>query len=138
MAMSGGNPSAGLTNEINVTPMIDVLLVLLIIFMMVIPMSRKAIDLQLPDPTPDNTPSGPPPSQIVLEVLPGNIFRINTQPVAKADLARKLKEIYDPRPDKIIFVKGDPAVKYSDVISAMDIARGSGVKIIAATPKEVK
>jgi biopolymer transport protein ExbD len=135
--MSGGG-SAGLTNDINVTPMIDVLLVLLIIFMMVIPMSRKAIDLQLPDPTPDNTPSGPPPSQIVLEVLPGNTFKINTQPVAKADLARRLKEIYDPRPDKIIFIKGDPTVKYSDVISAMDVARGAGVKIIATTPKDVK
>jgi biopolymer transport protein TolR len=137
MAMSGGGGGA-LTNEINVTPMIDVLLVLLIIFMMVIPMSRKAIDLQLPDPTPDNTPSGPPPSQIVLEVLPGNTFKINTQPVAKADLARRLKEIYDPRPDKIIFIKGDPTVKYSDVISAMDVARGAGVKIIATTPKDVK
>jgi biopolymer transport protein ExbD len=138
MAMAGGGSSSGLTNEINVTPMIDVLLVLLIIFMMVIPMSRKAIDLQLPDPTPDNTNSGPPPSQIVLEVLPGSVFKINSQPVAKADLAKKLKEIYDGRPDKIIFVKGDPAMKYSDVITAMDVARGSGVKIIAMTPKDVK
>jgi biopolymer transport protein ExbD len=136
--MSSGNATSGLTNEINVTPMIDVLLVLLIIFMMVIPMSRKAIDLQLPDPTPDDTPSGPPPSQIVLEVLPGNTFRINTQPVTKQDLQKRLKEIYDPRPDKIIFIKGDPAVKYSDVINAMDAARGAGVKIIATTPKETK
>ena len=138
MAMSSGGGSGALQNEINVTPMIDVLLVLLIIFMMVIPMSRKAIDLQLPDPTPDNTPQGPPPSQIVLEVLPGNVFKINSQPVAKADLGKRLKEIYDPRPDKIIFVKGDPAVKYSDVISAMDVARGAGVKVIATTPKDVK
>ena len=137
MAMSGGGSNA-LTNEINVTPMIDVLLVLLIIFMMVIPMSRKAVDLQLPDPTPDNTNSGPPPSQIVLEILPGNTFKINSQPVSKADLGKRLKEIYDPRPDKIIFVKGDPAVKYQDVITAMDIARGSGVKLIATTPKELK
>jgi biopolymer transport protein TolR len=138
MAMSGGGASSGLTNEINVTPMIDVLLVLLIIFMMVIPMSRKAIDLQLPDPTPDNTNSGPPPSQIVLEVLPGNVFKVNSQPIPKNDLAKKLKEIYDPRPEKIIFVKGDPAVKYSDVIWAMDVARGSGVKVIGMTPKDVK
>jgi biopolymer transport protein TolR len=138
MAMSGGNPQSGLTNEINVTPMIDVLLVLLIIFMMVIPMSRKAIDLQLPDPTPDNTPQGPPPSQIVLEVLPGNTFKVNSQPIAKNDLPKRLKEIYDPRPDKIIFIKGDPTVKYSDVIYAMDVARGAGVKVIGATPKEVK
>ncbi|HEY8853092.1 MAG TPA: biopolymer transporter ExbD [Gemmatimonadaceae bacterium] len=137
MAMSGGSNSA-LTNEINVTPMIDVLLVLLIIFMMVIPMSRKAVDLQLPDPTPDPTNSGPPPSQIVLEVLPGNVFKINSQPVSKADLGKKLKEIYDPRPDKIIFVKGDPTVKYQDVIAAMDVARGAGVKVIATTPKDVK
>jgi biopolymer transport protein TolR len=138
MAMSGGNPSSGLTNEINVTPMIDVLLVLLIIFMMVIPMSRKALDLQLPDPTPQPDQQGPPPSQIVLEVLPGNTFKINTQPVSKADLQKKLKEIYDQRPDKIIFVKGDPTVKYSDVIAAMDAARGAGVKVIASTPKDVK
>ena len=138
MAMGGGNPNEGLTNEINVTPMIDVLLVLLIIFMMVIPMSRKAIDLQLPDPSPDNTNSGPPPSQIVLEVLPGNVFKINTQPVTKADLPKKLKEIYDPRPEKVIFVKGDPAVKYSDVIWAMDQARGAGVKVIGVPPKDVK
>ena len=138
MAMSGGSPGSGLSNEINVTPMIDVLLVLLIIFMMVIPMSRKAVDLQLPDPTPDDSNSGPPPSQIVLEVLPGNTFKINSQPVTRAELGKKLKEIYDPRPDKIIFVKGDPAVKYQDVIEAMDVARGSGVKVIAATPKEVK
>jgi biopolymer transport protein ExbD len=134
--MSGG--TGRLENEINVTPMIDVLLVLLIIFMMVIPMSRKALDLQLPDPTPSDEPQGPPPSQIVLEVLPGNTFKINSQPVAKEELQKKLKEIYDPRPDKIIFVKGDPTVKYSDVIAAMDAARGAGVKVIAATPKDVK
>ena len=138
MAMSSGDASSGLQNEINVTPMIDVLLVLLIIFMMVIPMSRKALDLQLPDPTPQPDQSGPPPSQIVLEVLPGNTFKINSQPVTKTDLQRKLKEIYDPRPDKIIFVKGDPKVKYQDVIEAMDAARGAGVKVIAATPKDVK
>jgi biopolymer transport protein TolR len=136
MAMSG--KTGALTNDINVTPMIDVLLVLLIIFMMVIPMSRKAVDLQLPDPTPQPDQTGPPPSQIVLEVLPGNTFKINSQPVTKTDLQRKLKEIYDPRPDKIIFVKGDPKVKYQDVIEAMDAARGAGVKVIAATPKDVK
>ena len=138
MSMNVGGPEGGPKSEINMTPLIDVLLVLLIIFMMVIPMSRKAVDLQLPDPTPDPTNSGPPPSQIVLEVLPGNTFKINSQPVSKADLGKKLKEIYDPRPDKIIFVKGDPTVKYQDVIAAMDVARGAGVKVIATTPKDVK
>src|SRR5689334_19579595 len=100
MAMSGGGGGGGLTNDINVTPMIDVLLVLLIIFMLVIPMSRKAIDLQLPDPTPDNSPQGPPPSQIVLEVLPNDVFKVNSEVVPKNRLPARLKEIYDPRPEK--------------------------------------
>ena len=138
MAMSGGGSSSGLTNDINVTPMIDVLLVLLIIFMLVIPMSRKAIDLQLPDPTPDNTPQGPPPAQIVLEVLPNNVFKVNSEQVPKERLPARLKEIYDPRPEKIIFIKGDDHVKYETVIWAMDVARGAGVKVIGATPKDVK
>ena len=138
MAMSGGGSSSGLTNDINVTPMIDVLLVLLIIFMLVIPMSRKAIDLQLPDPTPDNTPQGPPPAQIVLEVLPNNVFKVNSEQIPKERLPARLKEIYDPRPEKIIFVKGDDHVKYETVIWAMDVARGAGVKVIGATPKDVK
>jgi len=134
MAMSSGG-GGGLTNDINVTPMIDVLLVLLIIFMMAIPMMRKAIDLQLPDPTPTQQPSGPPPSQIVLQVLPGGVLKINSEEVTQANLAARLKEIYDPRPDKIIFVKGDPTVKYQDVVMAMDAARGAGVKVIGIPPK---
>ncbi|MFN2636164.1 MAG: ExbD/TolR family protein [Gemmatimonadaceae bacterium] len=137
MSMSSGSVG-GLTNEPNVTPMIDVLLVLLIIFMLVIPMSRKAIDLQLPDPTPDDTNQGPPPSQIVLEVLPGDVFKVNSQPIPKNELAKKLKEIYDPRPEKIIFVKGDEKVKYESVIWAMDVSRGAGVKVIGVPPKDVK
>jgi biopolymer transport protein ExbD len=132
--MSAGQ-SGRLTNEPNVTPMIDVLLVLLIIFMLVVPMSRKAIDLQLPDPTEQQSSATPPP-QIVLEVLPGNKFAVNKEPIAKANLAARLKEIYDGRPEKIIFVKGDPKVKYSDVIFAMDVARGAGVKVIGVSPKD--
>jgi biopolymer transport protein ExbD len=137
MAMSTGG-GGGLTNEINVTPMIDVLLVLLIIFMLVVPMSRKAIDLQIPDPNDQTVSSTPPPAQIVLEVGPGGTYSVNKQAVPKAELPKYLKELYDPRPEKIIFVKGDPKVKYEDVISAMDIARGAGVKVIGAVPKETK
>ena len=134
MAMSSGG-HGGLTNDINVTPMIDVLLVLLIIFMLVVPMSRKAIDLQLPDPSDQQQSSNPPP-QIVLEVFPGERFAVNKEPLTKDNLAKRLKEIYDGRPEKIIFVKGDPKVKYSDVIFAMDVARGAGVKVIGVSPKE--
>ena len=135
MAMGAGGSDKGLTNEPNVTPMIDVLLVLLIIFMMIIPLSRKAIDVQLPDPTPTKQPPNAKPDQIVLEVLPGPTFQINKAPVDKAGLGARLKEIYDPRPEKIMFLKGDPDVTYQDVIFAMDQARGAGVKVIGATPK---
>jgi biopolymer transport protein ExbD len=134
MSMSTGS-GGGLTNEPNVTPMIDVLLVLLIIFMLVVPMSRKAIDLQLPDPTEQQSSEAPPP-QIVLEVFPGDKFAVNKEPLTKATLAKRLKEIYDGRPEKVIFVKGDPKVKYSEVIFAMDVARGAGVKVIGVSPKE--
>ena len=135
MSMSTGGGGGNLTNEINVTPMIDVLLVLLIIFMLVVPMSRKAIDLQLPDPTEQPESSNPPP-QIVLEVFPGERYAVNKEPLNKSTLPKRLKEIYDGRPEKIIFVKGDPKVKYADVIYAMDVARGAGVKVIGVSPKD--
>ena len=134
MAFSSGG-SGGLTNEINVTPMIDVLLVLLIIFMAAIPTMRKTIDVQLPDPTPSLAPANAQSNQIVLEVN-NDGYSINSEKVDEANLGRRLKEIYDPRPEKIIFVKGDPKVKYEKVVHAMDVSRGAGVKVIGVPPKD--
>ena len=142
MSMSTGG--AGLTNEPNVTPMIDVLLVLIIIFMVILPMSRKAIDVQLPDPTPSVAPANSTSNQIVLEVKPDPaggkdpIFAVNTAVVPKDKLLERLTEIYKGRPEKIIFIKGDPAVTFQDVVYAMDMARGAGVLAIGATPKDTK
>ena len=134
MAMSAGDSEGGLTNDINVTPMIDVLLVLLIICMVIVPMARKTIDVQLPVPTPQPVPPGPPPQNIVLQVMQGGKFKINSEEQPRENLAKRLKEIYDPRPDKLIFVKGDSLATYQDVIFAMDVARGSGVKVIGHLP----
>jgi biopolymer transport protein TolR len=137
MAMSAGNSSSSLSNEPNVTPMIDVLLVLLIIFMLVVPMARKAVDIQLPDPTPSQVPVTQS-NQIVLEVGKNQQYSINKEVVPASRLPSRIKEIYDPRPEKIIFVKGAPDAKYQDVITAMDIARGGGVKVIGVPPKDTK
>jgi biopolymer transport protein ExbD len=127
--------TGSLNNEPNLVPMIDVLLVLLVIFMLMVPMGRRVVDIQLPDPTPALV-SEPDPNQIVLEVVPGGMYKINTRPVAKSDLERELHSIYDLRPTKVLFVKGDTAVQYQDVISAMDVARGAGVLVIGIPPKE--
>jgi biopolymer transport protein TolR len=134
MAMGGGG-GRGLTNDINVTPMIDVLLVLLIIFMIIVPMSRKALDIQLPDPKPALS-SAPDPNQIVLEVLPGYHYKLNTQPLDSSELFARLKKTYEGRPDKILFVKGDPTAKYQEIIYAMDVARGAmQTGVIGIPPK---
>jgi biopolymer transport protein ExbD len=135
MGMSVGGGGGGLNSEPNVVPMIDIMLVLLIIFMIMQPMMRKAVDLQLPDPEPAVATANTASDQIVLEVLPEGQFAVNKEPLNRQNLAARLKEIYDPRPDKIIFVKGDPTVQYQDVIFAIDVARGSGVRVIGVTPK---
>jgi biopolymer transport protein ExbD len=136
MGMAVGGEGGGLSHEPNVIPMIDILLVLLIIFMIIQPMMRKAIDLQLPDPTPV---AGPPPAnvdQIVLEIGPNMQMSVNKEPVTRDRLASRLKEIYDPRPSKVLFVKADGTNKYQEVIWAMDVARGAGVKVIGVPPKD--
>ena len=125
MSMSAGGSDKGLTNEPNVTPMIDVLLVLLIIFMMIIPMSRKAIDVQFPDPTPHegadehearpDRARGAPGSDVPDQQGAGGQGR----PV-RADC----KEIYDPRPEKIMFFKGDPGRH----VSGRDLRDGPGAR----------
>jgi biopolymer transport protein ExbD len=131
MGISMGKTGRSDLSEINMTPMIDVLLVLLVIFIIAQPMLQKTMDVQLPKDDPQKT-SEPPTAQIILQIEPGGVYKINTVAVAEAQLANKLNEIYRNRPQKVIFVKADPNVVYQDVIAAMDAARGAGVKVIGA------
>ena len=117
-----------LENEINVTPMIDVLLVLLIIFMAAIPSMRRSIDVQLPDRSRHPPTEGP--TSIVLELDASGRYSINQSVVAHDDLAARLHAIYDARPEKVLFVKGSGTAKYGQVVEAMDVARGAGVKVL--------
>ena len=123
-------PRSVMTADPNVTPFLDVLLVLLILFMYLCLNQQKAITAQLPDPNARATDTTP---GIVLEVLPNANYAINTQQVAGAQLATRLRSIYANRPTKTLIVRGAPGVTYQDVVTAMDIARGAGVVAIGLT-----
>jgi biopolymer transport protein ExbD len=133
-------PSSGSTYnaEPNVVPMIDILLVLLIIFMMQVPLSRMAMDVQVPPEQQQQQQQNVQSNQIVLELPDDGSYAINGQAVAKEGLSGKFHEIYDNRPAKLLFVKTGGTRKYQDVIEAMDIARGAGVQVIGFTPPEAK
>ncbi len=136
MAMTAGN-SGGVNSDINVTPMIDVLLVLLIIFMITQPLARKALDIQVPPPnsTQQSTAAN---NQIVLELANDGSYAINSQPVPKGQLDAQIHAVFDNRPAKLLFIKAGVNRIYQDVVDAMDVARGAGVQIIGFTPKEAK
>ena len=136
MAMSAGGSSGGVTSDINVTPMIDVLLVLLIIFMIIQPLNRQTIPIQVPPPQNTAVASGPS-NQIVLELRDDGSYAINGQDVPKDQLDTQIHAIYDARPVKLLFVKPGLNRIYSDVIEAMDVARGAGVLVIGFTPADV-
>jgi len=120
-------------SELNVTPMLDVLLVLLIIFMALSIRVHTTVDGALPV---NCTGVCAGTSQIVLEVLPGPAYRINKAPVKASALAQTLNTRYAPRPEKVIQIAGYPGASYQDVITAMDIARGAGVRVLGIAPRE--
>jgi biopolymer transport protein ExbD len=133
MAMGSTGGGEGLSSDINVTPLIDVLLVLLIIFMITQPMSRKAFDVQVP-PEQKSQQKHQQQAQIVLELKGDGSYAINGQPYVLDQLDQALHGIYDARPAKLLFIKAAPNRKYLDVMQAMDIAHGAGVQVIGFTP----
>ncbi|HUK21280.1 MAG TPA: biopolymer transporter ExbD [Gemmatimonadales bacterium] len=135
MAMGSTGGGEGLSADINVTPLIDVLLVLLIIFMITQPLSRKAFDVQVP-PEQQAKSKQQPSAQIVLELTADGGYTINKQVYSEGQLDQAFHQIYDTRPAKLLFIKAAPSRKYLDVMHAMDIAHGAGVQVIGFTPAD--
>jgi biopolymer transport protein ExbD len=132
MAGFAAGHSGSLVAEPNVTPMIDVLLVLLIVFMLSVRV-RHVIETNVPPIS--TAATGPAPPQIVLELLPGQGYAINGQPVSDQLLEATLGQIYTGRPVKLIYIKAAPDRTYQEVITAMDRSRGAGVQVIGIVPR---
>jgi biopolymer transport protein ExbD len=138
--MTTGGGGGGYSSEINVTPMIDILLVLLIIFMVIVPTVPKGLDALVPQPPKEKNNLPPPERTIVVQVLyrPGAApaYKINETDYAKRDLLPKLTEIYANRAERVMFVKGDDDVNFAYIAEIIDIGRAAQVDHIGLmTPK---
>ena len=116
-------------HELNVTPMLDVLLVLLVIFMAAAVGVHHTMDATLPVPCAVMCNPGSDP--IVLEVLPGSRFLLNKYELRANELAARIRAVYERRPEKILHVTGTKGVTYEEVVCAMDVAKGAGVRVIS-------
>ena len=134
--LEGGTGAGSVVADINITPMVDVLLCLLILQMVIQPGLQKGLDVQLP--LPERTEAATASrvrDQIVLRVTAGPAYTLNEDAVPAADLERTLREVYRDRARKVLFVDAAEDVPYEEVIRVVDTARGAGIIVVGLVPR---
>ena len=140
MGMGGGSGTGKAVSDINVTPLIDVLLVLLIIFMVIVPVTPKGLDTLVPQPPKDPSHEQPNDRTIVVQILSNGAgapsYKINETAFNRQDLESKLAEIFATRQEKVMFVKGDKDLDFNKVAEVIDFGHQAGVDNIGLiTPR---